>query len=255
MNETFAGMNIVAAPIDYLDVEEKIRARYRLVVPKYRDDDEIEVTTENHRRLAGRLAQVCRSFSRPLIVLDVGCGTGRYFHCLENVERLVGIDISEEMLEAAKSPVLREEISVGQIELLRQNAFLADFPSGSFDFIYSLGMFGHGCPVTAAICNRFHAWLKPQGKVLFNIVDFAGLPLCARTRRRVRNLLYPRLGTAFRGKLDEREKRSPFFALSRKQLLGILSASRFTDFEISSHPCRSPLWTGRHLECLATNQS
>ncbi len=41
---------------------------------------------------------------RPQIdVLDAGCGTGRHFHCLQHVRLLVGVDISAEMLRAARS--------------------------------------------------------------------------------------------------------------------------------------------------------
>lgn len=248
-------MNLEAHAIDYLDVEKKIRAGYRRVTRQYRLDDEIEVTTENHRRLAATLRQVCRAFSHPITVLDVGCGTGRYFHCLEKVQRLVGIDISEDMLEAAKNPVRSNTISAQQIELQRRNVFLSTFPPNSFDFIYSLGMFGHGCPVTVTICNKFHDWLKPGGKLLFNVVDLDGLPFCARTRRRIRSFLYPKLGRRLQRKLDERERRSPFFSLTLGQLRQVLGSSRFSLFAVTSHPCRSPLWTGRHLECLATKQS
>src|SRR5688500_7403301 len=50
------------------------------------------------------LRDLSRSFDRKIDVLDVGCGTGRYFRCLCNVRRLVGVDISEHMLEQARNP-------------------------------------------------------------------------------------------------------------------------------------------------------
>jgi SAM-dependent methyltransferase len=237
--------------IDILQVEAKIRAGYRQVTAKYRQDDEIEVTTENHRRLAATLRQICQSFSRPIHVLDVGCGTGRYFHCLPHVERLTGLDISEEMLAAARHPVLGEQVTAARIELVRGNAYLRPFPEASFDFIYSLGMFGHGCPVTVDICNRFHHWLRAGGRLFFNAVDLAGLPLCHRVRRRIRAVVYPCLTRSWQRRLDEREQRSPFFSLTQRQLGLVLAASRFSHYHITSHRCQSPLWSGRHLECLA----
>src|SRR6266550_6775856 len=129
--------------MNYQEVEERIKAGYREVIGQYRRDDEVEVQTENHRRLTQSLKQICRSFPHPIAVLDVGCGTGRYFHCLENVDLLTGMDISDEMLASAANPVHRGAITAKDIRLVRGNIYLAEFPTDSFDFIYSLGMFGH----------------------------------------------------------------------------------------------------------------
>src|ERR1041385_9228822 len=93
------------APMNYEEVGANIRAVYRDVCPRYREDDEVEVTTENHRHYCEMLREITTSFDRPISVLDVGCGTGRYFHCLKNVDLLIGLDISPEMLKAAESPV------------------------------------------------------------------------------------------------------------------------------------------------------
>ncbi len=237
--------------LDYSQVEETIRNTYRLATAQYRRDDEIEVTTSNHRRLGGTLGDICFSFGRPIAVLDVGCGTGRYFHCLKNVERLVGIDISEDMLMAARKPVFAEQVTARNIELKLGNAYLISFSSESFDFIYSLGMFGHGCPVTMEILNKFHAWLKPGGILLFNTVDFTGLPWRHRARRRMRDIVYHRLPRNWQQKLLQREQRSPFFALSQPELETLVEASRFKEFSVRSHSCESPLWNGRHLQCFA----
>jgi len=240
--------------MNYQDVEKRINAGYREITAQYRRDDEIEVQTKNHQRLSQSLKQICRSFPHTISVLDVGCGTGRYFHCLDNTHRLTGIDISEEMLSSAASPVRASEITVKNIRLIRQNIYLAEFPPYSFDLIISLGMFGHGCPVTVEICNKLSEWLKPGGKLYFNVVDFAGLPFWYRIRRQVRKIIYPRLPKRLKQILDEREQRSPFFGLTKTQLEKVLAASCLTNYTVSSHACQSPLWNGRHLECLATKQ-
>src|SRR4051812_13209243 len=99
--------------VDYQVLEENIREGYRRVTAQYRRDDELEVTTENHCRLGRLLRRICRSFPPGIAVLDVGCGTGRYFHCLENVAHLTGVDISENMLAAARNPVRKEWITAG----------------------------------------------------------------------------------------------------------------------------------------------
>lgn len=239
--------------MNYEAVEETIKAGYREVSSQYRRDDEIEVTTENHHRICSTLQRICASFSHPVKVLDVGCGTGRYFHCLTNVEELTGIDISEEMLQSAEmNPVRAEMISVKKIRLSRGNAYLSSFPPKSFHFIYSLGMFGNGCPVTVELCNHFHDWLAPGGKLYFNTVDFAGLPFWYRARRQARDFVYPMLSRRWQSVLDERESRQPWFSMSHKDLEEVMRRTKFQTFQVSSHICQSPLWTGRHLECIAS---
>ena len=81
MSDTVQGIN-------YRAVEDTVKAGYREITSQYRRDDEIEVRTENHRRLAATLKRICASFREPIHVLDLGCGTGRYFHCLQNVAHL-----------------------------------------------------------------------------------------------------------------------------------------------------------------------
>src|SRR5689334_17015007 len=90
---------------DYHRVGERVRAGYEEIATQYRDDDEIEVASANHHRLEGILNLISSSFRRPITVLDIGCGTGRYFHCLRNVNKLTGLDLSAEMLRAAQNPV------------------------------------------------------------------------------------------------------------------------------------------------------
>ena len=238
--------------MNYQAVEETIRAGYREVSSQYRRDDEIEVTTQNHHRICGTLQRICVSFPHPIKALDAGCGTGRYFHCLTNVEELTGLDISEEMLRAAEDPVRREHISVKKIRRIRGNVYLSSFDAGSFHFIYSLGMFGNGCPVTVELCNKFYDWLAPGGKVYFNTVDFAGLPLWYRARRQARDLLYPMLTRRLQSVLDERASRQPWFSMQRGELERVMRATRFSTFQVTSQVCESPLWSGRHLECIAS---
>ncbi len=237
--------------MNYEAVEEVIKAGYREVSSQYRHDDEIEVTTANHQRICATLQRICASFTHPIKVLDVGCGTGRYFHCLTNVEDLTGMDISDDMLRAAENPVRQDLISTKAIRRIRGNIYLTSFEPRSFHFIYSLGMFGNGCPVTMEVCNKFHDWLAPGGKLYFNTVDFAGLPLLYRARRQARHIVYPMLSRRLQGVLDERESRQPSFSMRKDELEDVIRKTKFSAFQVTSHVCESPLWTGRHLECIA----
>jgi SAM-dependent methyltransferase len=241
--------------MDFALVEQSIKAAYRDVCHKYRQDDELEVTTENHRRLADILRGISSSFRRPLSVLDAGCGTGRYFHCLENVDLLVGIDLCPEMLEAAREPVRHQSVTASNIRLICENIHQVSLPRQTFDFIYSLGMFGNGCPVTVELCNHFHEWLVPGGKLFFNIVNHIRMPLGARIKKDARRLIYKGLPRSLKNFLDERERRLPFFPLARRELEDILGGSRFREFKIVKRACDSPLWQGTHLECTTSKSA
>ncbi len=231
-------------------IGENLSASYQQIAARYRSDDEIEVTSEHHRHLESILLNLSGSFGRRIQVLDVGCGSGRYFHCLKNVDRLIGVDVSEAMLKTAERPVRHEHISARRIELRWENVYFSSFPSASFDLIYSLGMFGNGCPVTVELLNRLYNWLAPGGHLFFNVVDVATLSPSRRARRRIRNVLYPFLPRGVRRTFDRRTA-VPFCGLGKRELDRIMRASQFTHFSISSLACQSPLWQGRHLECAA----
>lgn len=247
-------MKMSSIELDYETIEARLRANYRAVTPGYRRDDEIEVTTEHHRRVGSIIGRLCNSFPHRVRVLDLGCGTGRYFHCVRNARELIGVDISDEMLRAAQDPVRKHQISVPEIRLRKANAYRVQFPPESFHVIYSLGMFGNGCPVTTELCDRLHGWLVPGGKLFFNTVDVAGLPLAQRARRHARGMIYPLLSHRLQHKLDERESHLPFFGMTRGALEDVLAESKFNRFEVKSQVCDSPLWTGRHLECVAVRK-
>jgi SAM-dependent methyltransferase len=236
--------------MDYQAIEEAVSAGYKQATARYRRDDEFEVTTQNHRHLGNILRRICLSFDDSIDVLDVGCGTGRYFHCLRNVDQLVGIDISHEMMIAAREPVRANEVTAKRIELKQSNVYLTSFPRHSFDFIYSLGMFGHG-PVTLKICNSFYSWLKPGGKLFFNTVDTAGVPALYRARKNLRKIVYPILPPPLRKVLDERAQRWPFFSQTQEELESLMLETQFEDFSVTSYLCETALWRGRHLECIA----
>lgn len=233
---------------------ESLKAAYAQAAAGYRRDDEIEVTSRHHRHLKSILQEISGSFRRPISVLEAGCGTGRYFYCLKNVARLVGLDISQEMLDIAEHPVCEELVSAGTIELKCGNIHLTRFPAGSFDMIYSLGMFGNGCPVTPDLCGRFHEWLKPGGRLFFDAVDSATVPLSRRIRWRVRAGIYPFLPRPLKKMLDARKDATPLFALNKRQLERIMRATPFPRSSISSEVCESPLWRGVHLECYAVKR-
>src|SRR5689334_17780943 len=107
------------SPMHYQHVESKVRNVINESYSKnYRDADELEVETDNHEHFCRLLKEMTLSFGHSILALDLGCGTGRYFHCLKNVDRLMGVDVSVEMLKQAKMPVKKELISIDRVDLI-----------------------------------------------------------------------------------------------------------------------------------------
>ena len=231
--------------------EETLRASYKDQCSRYREDDEVEVISPHHEHLHSVLQELSSSFNRPINVLDAGCGTGRYFHCLQNVEELVGLDLSAEMLAEARHPVRQEQVTAEHIRFVCQSVFDARFDRRSFDLIYSMGMFGFACPVTLELCNRFYTWLKPGGKLFFNVIDRSGWNLNMRLRREARNYLYRVGPRSLRQRLDERTNGMALFDMTKRELQKLMRQTKFAKFHVESVVCDSPLWKGSHLECLA----
>jgi len=91
---------------------------------------------------AAALAEGCSGRDR-LRILDLGCGAGRYFHCLQNVALLVGIDISPDMLLVADRVCRELATLTGTLcVMLEADLQSVQFTPNSFDFIYSIGVLG-----------------------------------------------------------------------------------------------------------------
>jgi SAM-dependent methyltransferase len=146
-------------------------------------DDEFE-SSEPCRRFADWLRQVCLSFALPIDVLDLGCGTGRYFWALSGVRELVGIDASSAMLAEAKNPYNADRITAGSIVLVEGDLFAHDFAPARFDLIYSIGVLAEHVPFDAVAVAHVSRWLKPNGRFAFTTVhpESPSIPLTLKRR-------------------------------------------------------------------------
>ena len=230
---------------------DDLQDTYRKAAAEYRRDDEIEVRTDHHCWIWKTLADLSSSFEREISTLDAGCGTGRHFHCLKTVKRLVGLDLSPEMLRAARVPIRTELISAKEVELICGDVHKVTFPSRSFDLIYSLGMFGYGCELTVEVLNKFHDWLSPEGILLIDVSDSSGVLRSVRFRAALRKFAYPMLPAVAQRRIDKRRQGVPFSPVSRKELARLLRQSAFPDWEIYRRPYHSPCWSVDKLECIA----
>jgi SAM-dependent methyltransferase len=216
---------------------------------KYRESDELEIAGESHKRICNILAAISRSFGYRISVLDLGCGTGRYFHCLQHVDRLIGIDIALNMLKYAHNPVRSDKVSINHIDLICADIFDIPVKCDLFDFIYSVGVLGEISPFDLYICNKLFSLLKPGGKFFFTVVDVYSKLERMSLKRRIAERVCPLLPSMWKGKLRERLKT---FYMTDRELRGILEKSMFTQYEVLRHVSTSPLWIGAHYECIAT---
>lgn len=137
---------------------------------RYRDrDDQLQQVSSN-QQLIDWLGQTCDRFAQPVDVLDLGCGTGRYFWGLRHVHSLVGIDASAPMLAEARNPIHGERLSATPITLVQGDVTSHPFPPGSFDLVYSIGVLAEHVPLDAALVEHVRTWLRPGGRFAFTTV-------------------------------------------------------------------------------------
>jgi SAM-dependent methyltransferase len=93
------------------------------------------------------------------LVLDVGCGMGRYAEVATKWgATVVGIDLSRAVEAARRNLVGRDAV------ILQADAFHLPFAPESFDYIYSLGVLHHTPDCEAAVKN-LPRFLKPGGEL------------------------------------------------------------------------------------------
>ena len=141
-------------------------------------DDEFE-SSEPCRRFADWLGQVCDMFAPPIDILDLGCGTGRYFWSLRGVGDLVGVDASPAMLAEARHPYKAEHISARTVTLVECELDACEFPDARFDLVYSIGVLAEHVALDELIVARVRRWLKTGGRVAFTTVhpDSPSIPV------------------------------------------------------------------------------
>lgn len=142
---------------------EEVRKEYDLEAPEYDEkwNRYVEATVgETWKRVQPLLPSACDS-----TILDVGCGTGAFFHYMsEEGEReptLIGIDISQGMLEVAKKKVPRATFVRGSASL----DGMPEIKNGSVDLVVSVNSF-HFWPDPIAGLMEIRAKLKPGGRVI-----------------------------------------------------------------------------------------
>jgi SAM-dependent methyltransferase len=150
------------------------------------------------------LQRTCRQFQPPIDVLDLGCGTGRYFWALEGVRTLVGIDASASMLEEAAHPFRADQIRAGKIELIHGDLFDHDFGASRFHLVYSIGVLGEHSPLDQVVVARVRHWLNSGGRFAFTTVHPDSFSIQRTWRRQLGRAAEKMLPPPFKSPMHER---------------------------------------------------
>jgi len=221
---------------------------------RYRQHEEIAMHFGSRRHYCNLLLRISQSFDSRISVLDVGCGTGRYFHCLRNVHLLIGLDISMDMLNQARNPIYSDQIDIDQVSLICSDAHSIPFIPNSIDFIYSIGALGEYTHIDAALLGNLHSILAPGGRLFVTMVSITSRIQTREHKQtglaiRILRRAFPYLPHFIQSSIN-RLLGSHY--LTRSQLEKLLCNSPFKRWEITeySHPKGSG-WQGTHFDCLA----
>ncbi len=171
---------------------------------RYRDRDDALESVASNRDLIEWLGSVCDRFDHPIDVLDLGCGTGRYFWGLRKVSTLTGIDASAPMLDEARRPIHAERLAALPVTLVQGDLLNHAFAAGSFDLVYSIGVLAEHVPLNRAFVGRVHGWLKPGGRFAFTTVHPASPSVPRTMPRRLASAAVDLLPRAMTGSLHQR---------------------------------------------------
>jgi arsenite methyltransferase len=128
--------------------------------------------------------------------LDVGCGPA-FLACELGHEvgpsgRIVGLDESPEMLEAARARIAREGL-VERVEVRQGDAGRLDFPDGSFDFITAVQVYLYVRDVEGALAETARV-LRPGGRLAVVDTDWDSCVWLTADRERLRRVMRGRFG-------------------------------------------------------------
>jgi ubiquinone/menaquinone biosynthesis C-methylase UbiE len=97
------------------------------------------------------------------MVLDLACGSGRYWEALSPSNIIVGVDLTRAMLDAAKSKTHGRPI-----HLVLCDAEYLPLADKSFDAVISVGFLGNKMAVTRKNLSALRRLLRPNGILWFS---------------------------------------------------------------------------------------
>jgi tRNA (cmo5U34)-methyltransferase len=204
----------MATPLEKKSTIEEIRARFDQDVERFSQLDTGQQATMDAPLMLELVAQGCaRHLHAGDALLDLGCGAGNFtLRVLQEVSglRVYLADLSRPMLQRAERRV-RDSGSAKSIETLAGDLRALDFPEGTFSCILAGAALHHlrDDDDWRREFARFHAWLKPGGRLYVADLVYFDLP-------DVQEMMWARYGQSLEG-LKGPEYREKVFAYIDKE--------------------------------------
>jgi ubiquinone/menaquinone biosynthesis C-methylase UbiE len=136
-------------------MKKKVQEYYSIRARTYSDLDEPATIVSAVRSIGVSDHLSIISPSDNDLILDIGCGTGRFLKAFSN-SKVVGVDLTLNMLEKAR----------GLAPLVKADAEYLPFKSNSFDIVHSAGLLG--IYRSGKILEEAARVVKNKGKIYFS---------------------------------------------------------------------------------------
>jgi len=121
-------------------------------------NDDLEIYNE-HKKYFGQFIQP----GTGKVILDFGCGTGRYLTQFQNFQFTYLVDISKENLKLASQKAKNLKI---KHQIIRSSLFSLD---RKVDYFFSVGVFGQFYQIDTAVLQKIESLLIKNGKAVFTV--------------------------------------------------------------------------------------
>jgi tRNA (cmo5U34)-methyltransferase len=170
----------MATPLANKSSREEIRIRFDQDVERFSNLEMGQQATIDAPLVLDLVAQTCARHLRPQsTVVDLGCGAGNFtLRVLQEVGKLDChlVDLSRPMLDRAEQRIRASDVS--SVQTYQSDFRALSFPEGSVDCILASAVLHHlrDDEDWRLAFRRFHAWLKPGGRIYVSDLAYFDLP-------------------------------------------------------------------------------
>lgn len=156
---------------------ENLRYHGRKHAEEYAESDQTLLDSSDHVTTQNWLSDHLKAEDKPMNrFLDLGCGTGRWFHVeVDNAHTVIGVDFSRAMLKYATEKVNRN--GYNNVYLIQADVFHLPFKEDLFDCVVSLGVMDLHAPLSRDLLEEVRKVIKEDGLFLFTVLKRGWLTL------------------------------------------------------------------------------